>query len=138
MAGLATPNRATYYRDSAVRTARASQVTGASFTDGANNGGCAGPGIGIATGEVNPKWNTSTSTPSGTPPIWGASQYIGLVPGSNGRIETYVSSGDLNDQVALVQATAGVAIDAVIASGVTNKTGVALVTGDWAWGVAIV
>jgi hypothetical protein len=113
-------------------------VTGASFTDGANNGGCAGPGIGIATGEVNPKWNTSTSTPAGTPPIWGASQYIGLAPGGNGRIETYVSAADLNDQVALVQATAGVAIDAVIASGLTNKTGVALLTGEWAWGVAIV
>jgi hypothetical protein len=138
MAGLATPNLPTYYRDSAKRTERASQVTGASFTDGANNGGCAGPGIGIATGEANPKWNTLTSTPAGTPPIWGTSQYIGVTPGANGRIEVIEAGPDINDQVALVQATGTVAIDGIIASGAVNKTGAALATGDWAWGVVTV
>lgn len=125
-------NLPTYYRDSAVRTSRGAEVPTASFTDGCNDGGCAGPGIGINTGDKNPKpsdwWRPVART-------YGASQYIGLTPGANGRIET-ISGADVNNQVCFVVATAGVAIDAVIdaTSGAVNKTGAALITGDWAWG----
>jgi hypothetical protein len=125
-------NLATYYRDSAVRTSRGAEVPAASFTDGCNNGGCAGPGIGINTGNANPKpsdwWRPATRT-------YGTSQYIGLVAGANGRLET-INGADVNNQVCFVVATAGVANNAVIdaTSGAVNKTGVALVTGDWVWG----
>lgn len=39
-------------------------------------------------------------------------------------------------QLKFVQATAGVAIDAVVVTGWLNKTGRALVTGDWVMAVA--
>jgi hypothetical protein len=91
------------------------------------------PGIGIATGEVNPKASDWTRTNR----TYGASQYIGLAPGANGRIELLFPPSDINNQVVFVTATAGVAIDAVIdaTSGAVNKTGAALVSGDWAWGM---
>jgi hypothetical protein len=135
MAGLTVPNLPTYYRDSAVRTARAAEYpAGTSFTDGANNGGCAGPGIGIATGEVDPKMSNAPRVS----PTYGTSQYIGLVPGANGRIEVLEAGPDINDQVALVVAAGAVAPDAIIANSAVNKTGVAMVAGQWAWGVITV
>jgi hypothetical protein len=132
MAGLAVPNLPCYYKDSAQRSARAGECLGGAgqFAGGGNDAGCAGPNIGVATGEVNPVMGNATNVS----PTWGISRYIGLTVGANGRCEL-IFGADVNNQVALVQATAGVAIDGVIASGAVNKTGVALVTGDWAWGM---
>jgi hypothetical protein len=42
-----------------------------------------------------------------------------------------------NKKVKFLQCSAGVAIDGVVATGWLNKTGVALLTGEWVWAVAV-
>ncbi len=123
MAGIAIPNLKTYY----LGTIRDGEVTGADWAGGVNLGGSNAPGIGVNTGDINPKesdWPYVEVDP-------GNSQALGEDAGP-----ILVEQGaDLNDQVAFVQATGAVAPDADIIVGVANKTGKTMALGDWAWGL---
>ena len=125
--GTAVPNLPTYF---AAPSGQRATVPAASFTNGCNPAGSNAPGIGIATGEANPKetdWDRAAK-------LLYESQAIGQA----GDDITVDEGADTNDEVSFVQATGAVAVDGVIASGAVNKTGAALVSGDWAWGVVTV
>ncbi len=122
--GVAVPNLGTFYQ------APAGQRTlnpGADFVGGMNRGGSCAPGIGIATGEPNPKpddWSRDAR-------LLYESQALGQV----GEDINVNEDPDFNNKVSFVQAVGAVAPGAVIANGAVNRTGQALVAGDWAWGV---
>jgi len=107
------------------------------FVGGCNLGSCS-QGIGIATTIINPK-DTDFSQIQDTAPH--ATQHIGGNGIGAGAATDFpintVQGSDLNNRVAFVEADGAVSVDAEIDSttGAVNKTGVALVDGDWVWGV---
>ena len=105
--------------------ARSGEITGADWVGGCNKGGSNSPGVGIATEVLNPPG----VHPTAVNPI------PGQAVGQSAGVVTLVQGADINDQVAFVQATGAVADGGVIVTGVTNETGVAMVSGDWAYGV---
>ena len=127
--GTAVPNVPTYFQGPSGQRAT---VSGASFTNGVNKGGGNAPGIGIATGEADPKvgdWSDDER-------LLYESQAIGQAAGDI----TVVQGADINDEVSLVTADGTIAVDGEIKSGTgaLNKTGSALSSGDRAWGVVAV
>lgn len=126
MAGIATPNLKTFF----LGTIRDSEVAAADWAGGVNYGASNAPGIGINTGDFNPKesdWFRLAINPAN-------GQSIGV----DAAPITVEQGVDLNDQVAFVEATGAVAPDADIVAGVANKTGKTLALGDWAWGLKAV
>ena len=105
--------------------ARSSEVSGADWVGGCNKGGSNGSVVGVSTGVVNP----AGVFPLEVDPVPG--QAVGQTAG----VVTLVQGADINDQTAYAQATGAVADGAEIIVGVTNETGVAMVAGDWAYGV---
>jgi len=119
-----------YNLDPAQVATRASEVPLASFANGLNTGGSNAPGVGINTGNYDPK-------ASDWPRIVGGaahqSQHIGAAAN-----ELQVDQGaDINDQVAFVQTAGAIAPGGVldIPTGAINLTGQTVPSGSWAWGV---
>jgi len=137
---MAATNLATYELNETVATARSAEVPDASFSDGVNRGGSNAPGVGINTGNFDPKaedWPRIEDTAART------SQHIGGVPdvdgdtGTNGFPIQVIQGADTDDNVAFVEAEALTAPDAVLdaATGAVNKTGADVPAGSWVWGV---
>lgn len=130
MSGIANPNYACFFQDTVLTAARAAEVTGADFVDtngnGCNRAGSNSPGIGINTGDYDPKvgdWPRAAG--------FGEGQNIGTDNGANNRINTIP---DGNDQVRFIQAVADVADDGQFAAtGAYNRTGKTVPNGSWAW-----
>jgi len=106
------------------------------FEGGMNLGSNSG-NIGICTGVADPKESDfSRVEDTAAHPT----QHIGgngLAVGATTDFPLKVVNGaDINNTVAFVEAGGAVAIDAVIdaTTGARNRTGQALVSGDWAWG----
>ena len=111
---------------------RAAEVTAADWAGGLNKGASCAPGIGINTGNPNPKLSDWTLLDqAGAARVPQQSQHIGTTVDD---INAY-QGADINDTLAFVEAVGAVAPDAVIASGAVNKTGQTLQAGDRAWGV---
>lgn len=109
---------------------RAGEVPAADWADGMNKGGSNAPGIGINTGDYDPKpedWRRTADTAAHD------SQHIGIAPAPL----QVVQGADINDNVAFVEADADTAPDAVAdaATGAVNKTGVTVPSGSYLWGV---
>ena len=125
MAGVANPNYACFFIDTTKK--RSGEVTGADWDGGCNNAGSNAPGVGINTGDYDPK---TTDWPRAA--AFGESQHIGVDSGANNRIQTVP---DGNDQVRFIQATANVADDGEFptSTGAFNRTGKTVPSGSWAW-----
>ena len=134
-------NLPTYLLDADVT--RNSEYTGTPFTDtesanynarlGCNKAASNAPGIGIATGFVNPKaqdWERVADTADAR------SAHIGLTPDATTTLKT-VEGADVNNELAFVESDSNAAADAECdaATGATNQTGATIATGDWLWGV---
>ena len=116
-------NIPTYAANLTVRTARQAEVPDASFSNGMNNGSCSG-GLGINTGDYDPKATDFSriedTTPHQTQLIGGS----GVAAGDNTSFAIRTVQGaDVNDEVAFVQADASTAPDAVldVTTGAVNK-----------------
>ncbi len=123
-------NLAIYNLNGTLVTARAAEVPAADFAGGMNKGGSCAPGIGINTGNYDPKasdWPRIADTAAHD------SQHIGQTASALQAVQ----GADINDTVAFVQTIAAIAPDAVlnIATGAVNKTGKTVPSGSWAWGV---
>ena len=135
MAGVANPNLKTFFQDSVITAARAAEVPNADFNDtngnGCNRAASNSPGVGINTGDYNPK---PTDWPR-EDPTYGLGQNIGTDNGVNNRI-TLDQGADQNDQVVFVAADASTAPDAVLnaAAAAVNRTGKTVPAGAFAWG----
>lgn len=135
MSGIANPNLKTFFQDSVLTAARAAETTGADWDDtdgnGCNRVASNSPGIGINTGDYDPK---ETDWPR-IDPTYGLGQNIGTDNGVNNRI-TLDQGADQNDQVVFVAADAETAPDAVLDAVTTavNRTGKTVPAGAFAWG----
>ena len=127
-------NLATYYIDSTARTPRESETPNADWTGGMNDGASNAPGVGVNTGDYDPK---EQDWPRPVTEVLGESQIIGGTASGLFAIDATFGSNAL---VAFVQATADVAPDAVISNvagfDMVNRTGKTIPNGSWAWGVA--
>lgn len=126
MSGVDNPNLPLKIDTSLYRTG---EVPGADWTDGLNKGSCM-PGVGINTGDYDPKasdWPAVATDPA-------ESQYIGQSAESLTAVD--YAAADENDTLAFVTADADTAPDAVFnaASGAVNRTGQTIPSGDYAWG----
>lgn len=138
-------NLATYGRNETTITAQESDTPLADFDDGMNLGASNAPGIGINTGNIDPKlsdWSVSTQygvtrDPQLTMHIGGD----GTAAGSDDHLGDHavqcVQGADVNDTltyiVALAQAAPGVGFGAANADPI-NRTDVTIEIGDRAWG----
>jgi hypothetical protein len=137
MAGIAAPNLPTFCLD--VAKTRPSEVTGASWSDGMNRVGSNAPGIGVNTGEYDPKasdWARVADTAAHE------SAHLGgdLTGDIGGGIDVPMNSAedpDFNNTLAFVQTAGVIAPDAVldVTTGAVNRTGLTVPSGSWAWGV---
>ena len=121
-------NLATYEFDQTLKAAREAEVPLADFDGGMNKGGSNAPGIGVNTGNYDPKaqdWPRIEDTEPHN------SQHIGQDPDS-----LYVDTGPL-DQVAFVQAEGDTDPDDPLdtTTGALNKTGAVVPEDAWCWGV---
>ena len=113
-------------------TDRSGEVALADWTDGLNRGGSCANGIGINTGDFDPKesdWARIEDT---------AAQKSMLIGDAAATLPIEVDQNpDFNDNVAFVQADGETAPDAVldVATGAVNKTGKTVPANSWAWGV---
>lgn len=127
-------NLPTYYIDSTARTPRESETPSADWAGGGNDAGSNAPGVGINTGNPNPK---ESDWPRPVAEVLGESQIIGGTASGLFAIDETFGPTAL---VAFVEATAQVAPDGIISSvsgfDMINRTGQTLEIGDWAWGVA--
>jgi hypothetical protein len=96
--------------------------------------------VGENTGAPNPKasdWSRDARLlQKGAPIGWGGDNVVSGQETADIQPLNVVdyAAGDFNDNASFVMATGAVAPDAVIADGAVNRTGVALVANDWAWG----
>ena len=129
-------NLTTFYVDDAAVAIRELETPNANWEDGVNRGGSNACGIGINTGNYDPK---ESDWPRPETPAFQTSQIIGGTP-SDLSMKSDYGGGLAGDVVrtAFVQASAPVLPDGVIAevSGVDilNKTGQTIPADAWAWG----
>jgi hypothetical protein len=136
MAGIQNPNAPTSFYDAQYIAARSTEIPSANWQDGLNRGGSCSNGIGINTGDYNPKnqdwWRANA-------PEEAISGYIGIDSGPQGL----VTALDINDgqwkRVAFVQPNSdtpdgGVLIN-YLATDVINRTGETVPNGQWVWGI---
>jgi hypothetical protein len=121
-------NLPTYNLDASL--VRSGEVTAADWSGGMNKGGSNAPGVGINTGNYDPKasdWPRIEDTAAHE------SQHIGQTADDL----NVVQDADVNDEVAFVQADASTAADGVldVATGAVNKTGATVPEDAWCWGV---
>ena len=135
-------NIATFFSRNATVNFRAPEVPAASFTDGMNRPGSCAPGLGINTGNVNPKlsdWTVLNQTNTARAPQ--NSQYIG---GSGlGDGSAIIASGikadldpDFNSNLHFRVADAAVGPGGIyhVGDGAINQTGGDVEIGDRLWG----
>ncbi len=125
MAEIANPNLKTFFQGTVV----SAQFPNADLTGGVNKGGSNSPGIGINTGDYDPKaedWSRHARDPQNGQNIGGVAAVLTVDQGA-----------DVNDNVSFIQATAEVAPDAEFptGTGVFNKTGKTIPANSWAWGL---
>ncbi len=125
---MATANLPTY--ELSTTLVRSGEVPLADWADGANKAGSCAPGIGINTGNYDPKeqdWPREYDTAARN------SQHIGQTE----DVLSVVQGADINDNVAFVEADALTAPDAVLdaTTGAVNKTGADVPAGEACWGV---
>jgi len=123
---MATANLPTYLDT----IPRAAEVTAADWTGGMNKGACAA-GIGINTGNYDPKeqdWPRIADTAART------SQHIGQAAQAL-SVADYANT-DENDNTAFVQTAGAIAPDAVLdaTTGAVNRTGATVPASSWCWG----
>lgn len=124
---MATKNLPTYLQP----IARGAEVPNASWTTGLNSGGANAPGIGINTGNYNPKaqdWpRIADIVPHSSQSIGGPLKAI--------DVADYVAP-DINDNVAFVLTVAPVLADAELdaTTGAVNRTGATVPADAWCWG----
>lgn len=128
-------NLVTYYVDSTLKTARESDVPLANFDNGANNAASNAVGIGINTGDYDPKasdWRRTEQMMD--------SQFIGEdASGLNCIDGTFGATALVGFSVTAGDIAPDGTIDAdVDGSGfaIVNRTGVTIPTGSWAFGPA--
>ena len=129
MAGISNPNYVTFLLGTIEEH---SPPTPADKTGGVNRGASNSPGIGINTGDYDPKmtdWSQDARDP-----IQG--QQIGFAAIDINAAVPASAPTDFNDQLSFIQATADVAPDAEFptSTGVFNRTGKTVPNGSWAWG----
>jgi len=129
-------NLATFFVDDAAVALREAEVPDADWVDGMNRGGSNACGIGINTGDYDPK---ESDWPRPDPTFIQTSQIIG---GTANYIDMQsLPTGGDTVNTAFVQADAPVAPDAVIGvvEGVEvyNRTGKTVPAGAWVWGATI-
>jgi hypothetical protein len=146
-------NLPTFELDAAAVTARNAEYTGTPFTDddggatyadpylGMNRAGSNAPGIGINSGNVNPKledWTILDQAEAARSPQ--ASQHIGgngLGAGDDSTEPVrFVQGTDFNDTASFSVADAAAVADAAYdtVTGALNKTGKTVAIGDRIWG----
>lgn len=134
-------NLATYHQDQVTKTARAVQVPAADFDGGANKAGSCAGGIGINTGDVDPKlddWTLLDQAAAARNPQ--LSQHIGGdgLNGGNTASEPIraIQGADVNDTlafvVAAVTAADGVGVGVANADPI-NRTGKTVTAGERVW-----
>ena len=131
-------NIATTFYNTADVNARILEVPGADFVGGANAGsnGC---GVGVNTGNPDPKPSDWSIPVAPADHYFADSQYIGKDPGANSRITLapngVVGSSKVAFARALVAAAPGVVFNANAGvGGAINRTSVTLQIGQHAWG----
>ena len=128
MAGVATPNLKTFYQGASGDRGEGDVFGTTDWTGGANRAASNSNGIGINTGDYDPKvtdWSQDVRNPQNSQTIGHAAAAI-----------TVDQDPDLNDNVAFVQAVADTAPDAQFGTtGAFNKTGKTVPNGSWAWGL---
>lgn len=128
MAEILNPNIKTFYEGATGD--RGSPVGTADWVGGANKGGSNAPGIGINTGDYDPKtgdWSRHVRNPQN-------SQTIGHTAAA---INIERPAGTFTEVTAFVQAAASTAPDANLIAGppaVVNRTGKTVPANSWAWG----
>lgn len=127
--GTAVPNLPTFFQ---APSGQRAPITAGQFSGGANQGGGNAPGLGIATGEYDPK----TGDWDRTERLLYESQAIG----QTGDDITVDEGADENDEVSFVLTAGAIAPDAElkVGTGAINKTGQTVPSGSWAWGVVTV
>lgn len=135
-------NLPTYHQDSATKTTRAAELPNADFDGGVNKGGSCACGIGINTGDVDPKlddWSLLDQAGAARDPQ--DSQHIGgdgLGAGNtaNEPIKA-VQGADVNDTLSYVTASVtaadGVGVGVANADPI-NRTGKTVQAGERLWG----
>lgn len=128
MAGVATPNLKTFYQGASGDRGSADVFGTTDWTGGANKAASCAPGIGINTGDYDPKisdWSRDVRTAQKSQTISHTQAAITVDQGA-----------DINDNVSFVQAVANTAPDAQFGTtGAFNKTGKTVPNGSWAWGL---
>lgn len=123
-----------YYIDSTARTPRESETPNADWTGGMNDGASNAPGVGINTGDYDPK---ESDWPRPASSVIQDSQIIGGDPSGIFVIDETFGPDSLTS---FLQAAAEVAPDAIIGSvagfQMFNRTGKTIPAGSWVWGVA--
>lgn len=147
MAGRDNPNLPTYLLNATTVAARAAEYPGSTdFTGGMNRGGSNAPGIGINTGDIDPKtsdWTVldqagAARVPQDSQHLGGDGTTVGS-PTANSPINAD-QDPDFNDTLAFVTATQAAAPGAVydVGSGATNRTNFTIQIGETAWGTITV
>lgn len=150
---MAAKNLTPFLLDAATVTARDAQYTGTPLTDvvgagtyadpylGGNRAGSNAPGVGINTGNVNPKLEDWTVLDQkGVARIPQNSQHIGgsgLGAGDQTNEPVrFIQGTDVNDTANFVVTDTAAVADAVMdtVSGAVNKTGATVAVGDRVWG----
>jgi hypothetical protein len=141
MAGIAFPNLPSYSLNATSVTARQGETPNADWDGGLNRGGGNNMGVGINTGDVNPKaqdWSLNDQNGAARDPQ--NSQHIGGSGLDDGDQVTNavraIQSGDVNDTLAFVTANQ-TAEDGEVADTVTgtvNRTGKQVTAGQNLWG----
>ena len=135
-------NLPTYFNDTTEIAARTVEVPGADW-DGGMNKGTNQNGAGINTGDYDPKledWPNSTFNGADTIPYDGESQYIGIDPGANNKINV-IQGADINDVPEFVVAQQDTAPDAGLGTAGAepiNRTGKTVPNGSRVWGTRTV
>ena len=128
-------NETTYMIDSSLLSVRTPEVPNADWTGGGNHGASNAPGLGINTGNYDPKLQ---DWPRPAAEAIQDSQVIGGVPSGLFAIDATFGANAL---VAFVETGgAPVAADAVIKDvggfDIVNRTGDEIPANTWVWGVA--
>jgi hypothetical protein len=135
-------NLATYHQDAVTKAARAAQVPAADFDGGVNKGGSCAGGIGLNTGDVDPKlddWTVLDQAGAARAPQ--NSQHIGGDGTAAGNTASEplraVQGADVNDTLsyvtAIVTAADGVGVGTANADPI-NRTGKTVTAGERLWG----
>lgn len=123
MSGIATPNLATYFQAPSGQRATNS---GADWAGGGNLGASCAPGIGINTGDYDPKITD-----------WSETERLDYESGQIGQAKADITPvSDDFTSVSFVQADGDIAPDGEIESGsdVYNLTGKTIPEDSWVWG----